>query len=98
MSMKAVTKATTKSEKAPVKVKRSRKTKRPVSVQQSLPLTGSLGGETTVYVRRGDGLALLRKSAFFSEEEWEAILAEKKRSKTPATEVIRNAVRQYLDL
>jgi len=98
MSMRDAAKRAAEQDKPPVAVKRSRKTKRQISTQQELPLTGSLGGVTTVYQRQSDGVALLRKSAFFTESEWTAILAEKKASKTPATEVIRAAVRAYLDL
>ncbi len=55
-------------------------------------LTGSRGGKTVT--RAG----LLRKSAFFDPEEWEAIRRRAETDKQSFAVVIRRAVRRFVDL
>lgn len=57
------------------------------------PATGSRGGVTTVTIG-----GLLRKTSYFEPVEWRAIRARADHDMTTAAEVIRRAVREYLDL
>ncbi len=54
---------------------------------------GPRGGTSTVYES-----GLLRKTAYFYPEEWEAIRAEAYKRDVKYTEVIREAVRQHLGI
>ncbi len=64
---------------------------------RSGPMIGPLGGTSTIQSYSNAGV-LMRKTAYFSPAEWEAILAAKRETGEPASEIIRRAVRNELDL
>ncbi len=60
-------------------------------------MIGPLGGTSTIQSYSQAGV-LMRKTAYFSPEEWEAIQAAKRDTGDAASEIIRRAVRNELNL
>lgn len=64
----------------------------PADVEDA-PLTGSRGGRTTV-----TAAGLLRKTCYLAPDEWRALRVRAAEDESNASEVIRAAVREYLNL